>query len=294
MKIGYFADGPWSHKALAKIIEDKSLEIVFICARFDSADPFLRTESERLGIPFVINENINSDGFISYLKGLSCDMFVSMSFNQIFKGDILSLPPLKTINCHAGKLPFYRGRNILNWALINDEKEFGVTVHYVDEGIDTGDIILQNCYSISDSDSYATLLERSYIYCAETLIAAIKAIQTGNVQTINQNTIHPTGFYCPQRRSGDEKLNWNQSSREIFNFVRAICKPGPEARTFINGNEIRINRVELIPEAPAYRAVPGAVLKKDKDFLIVKTSDTFIKVTDWNAGFGIKVGDRLE
>lgn len=294
MKIGYFADGPWSHKALAKIIEDKNLEITFICARFDSTDPFLRMESERLGIPFVINENINSDGFISYLKGLSCDIFVSMSFNQIFKSDILSLPPLKTINCHAGKLPFYRGRNILNWALINDEKEFGVTVHYVDEGIDTGDIILQSCYPISDSDTYATLLERSYIYCAETLLAAIKAIQTGSIQTIKQNTIHPIGFYCPQRRPGDEKLNWNQSSRDIFNFVRAICKPGPEARTFINGNEIRINRVELIPEAPAYKAVPGVVLKKDRDCLIVKTSDTFIKVIDWNAGFGIKVGDRLE
>jgi methionyl-tRNA formyltransferase len=65
-----------------------------------------------------------------------------MSFNQIFKSEIINLPRLKTINCHAGKLPFYRSRNILNWVLINDEKEFGITVHYVDEGIDTGDIIL--------------------------------------------------------------------------------------------------------------------------------------------------------
>ena len=61
-----------------------------------------------------------------------------------------NMPPLKTINCHAGKLPFYRGRNILNWVLINDEREFGITVHYVDEGIDTGDIILQRVFPITD------------------------------------------------------------------------------------------------------------------------------------------------
>ena len=77
-----------------------------------------------------------------------------MSFDQIFKEEIINIPPLKIINCHAGKLPFYRGRNILNWALINDEKEFGITVHYVDFGIDTGDSILQKNYEITDDDDY--------------------------------------------------------------------------------------------------------------------------------------------
>ena len=64
-----------------------------------------------------------------------------MSFNQILKKKIINLPHLKTINCHAGKLPFYRGRNVLNRVLINDENEFGITIHYIDEGIDTGDIV---------------------------------------------------------------------------------------------------------------------------------------------------------
>ena len=73
-----------------------------------------------------------------------------MSFNQIFRKDIINLTPIGIINCHAGKLPFYRGRNILNWVLINDEKEFGITVHFVDEGIDTGDIILQKTFPITD------------------------------------------------------------------------------------------------------------------------------------------------
>jgi methionyl-tRNA formyltransferase len=97
-----------------------------------------------------------------------------MSFNQIFREEIMNMPPLKTINCHAGQLPFYRGRNILNWALINDEKCFGITVHYVDSGIDTGDIILQRTYPINDADNYKSLLEVAYTECANILYDAIK------------------------------------------------------------------------------------------------------------------------
>lgn len=293
MRIGYFADGPWSHQALERIVEDKTLEIVFICARFDTPDPKLQLESERLGIHFITHRNINSDEFRDFLKDSCCDIFVSMSFNQIFKRETFCIPHHKTINCHAGKLPFYRGRNILNWALINDEKEFGVTVHYIDDGIDTGDIIIQECFPISESDDYATLLGRSYAYCADILIKAIKAIQSGNAKRIEQEKIHPVGFYCPQRKDGDEKLNWSLSSREIFNFIRAICKPGPEARTSVNGIEVRINRAELICEAPIYKAIPGAVLKKEGDHLIVKTGDTFIKITEWASNAKIKTGDRL-
>ena len=117
-----------------------------------------------------------------------------MSFNQIFKTEIINLPKLKTINCHAGKLPFYRGRNILNWALINDEKEFGITVHYIDEGIDTGDIVLQRTYPISDEDNYSTLLQVSYVECANILYDAIVMFKKENVDGIKQKDIHPIGF----------------------------------------------------------------------------------------------------
>ena len=84
-----------------------------------------------------------------------------MSFNQIFKQSIISLPELGIISCHAGKLLLYRGRNVLNWVLINDEKEFGITVHYIDEGIDTGDIIIQKSFQIKDTDTYKSLLEKA-------------------------------------------------------------------------------------------------------------------------------------
>lgn len=293
MKIGYFADGPWSHQALAKLLSDETLQVAFICAREDTPDPVLRAESIKNGLEFITHPKINSKDFLDRMRAYGCDLHVSMSFNQIFRNEIINLPPLKTINCHAGKLPFYRGRNILNWALINDEKEFGITVHYVDEGIDTGDIILQYCYPITDDDNYSTLLEYAYEGCANTLYDAIKVVQKNNVKPIVQKNIHPLGFYCSARREGDERLDWNQKSRGVFNFVRAICRPGPEARTFLGEKEIKINRVQYLPDAPVYRGVVGAVVGRDNNCFFVKTSDSYIKVTDWSGYPRPRMGDRL-
>lgn len=295
LNIGYFADGPWSHRAFEKLISDKDISISFICVRFDTKDETLKNYAQIHNIDYLKHENINSNDFISTIKKYKCDLFVSMSFNQIFKTKLFNIPRLKTINCHAGKLPFYRGRNILNWALINDENEFGITVHFIDEGIDTGDIILQRCFKISDSDTYETLLETSYIECANILYDSIVLFKEKNVKTKRQIDIHPTGFYCTQRKIGDEILNWNQTSREIFNFVRAICYPGPKARAFINNYEMKINKVELINDAPTFKCITGAILNKEKDgSLLVKTKDSFIKITNYEIDGKIKVGDRFE
>ena len=294
LNIGYIADGPWSHEAFEKLINDNEIKISFICVRFDTKDNTLKKYAKKYNIEYVKHENINSDEFISIIEKYNCDLFVSMSFNQIFKTRIINLPKYKTINCHAGKLPLYRGRNILNWALINDEKEFGITVHYVDEGIDTGDIILQKNYQISDKDNYRTLLERAYVDCANILYDAIVMFKVGFVKAIKQDEIHPVGFYCSQRKIGDEILNWNQTSREVFNFVRAVCYPGPMARAMINGKEMKINRVEYINNAPIYRCIIGAILNKSNDGFLVKTQDSFVKVTEYEYEGIFKIGDRFD
>ena len=152
--------------------------------------------AKECNIDVLYTPNVNSDDFLSQLKEYPSELYVSMSFNQIFKKEILNIPNKSVINCHAGKLPYYRGRNILNWALINDEKEFGITVHYVDAGIDTGDIILQDTYPITDQDTYRTLLERAYESCPDILYRAIKLIQKDQVQVIRQDDINPVGLYC--------------------------------------------------------------------------------------------------
>ena len=294
IKIGYFGDGPWAHEALKRLIRDNSIEIKFVTVRYDKRDPELMELAQRNDIPVEIHQNVNSDVFLNKISKYNVDLFVSMSFNQIFKIGTINYPPLKTINCHAGKLPFYRGRNILNWALINDEKEFGITVHYIDEGIDTGDIILQRTYPITDEDDYSTLLNTAYTGCADVLYDAIKQIQLGTVHITRQDTIDPVGMYCGMRKLGDEILNWNLSSREIFNFVRAICRPGPMATSTLNGQEIKINKVREVKGAHQYINTPGQILGKTKQGFYVKTKDTFIEVTEYVYNGKIRIGDRME
>lgn len=294
MKIGYFADGPWSHKAFEKIIADSELKIEFICVRFDTKDDTLKKYCSAYEIDYLMDKNINSKEFSEVIAQYNCDLFVSMSFNQIFKNRIINMPRLKTINCHAGKLPFYRGRNILNWVLINDEKEFGITIHYMDEGIDTGDIILQKTFPITDMDDYSTLLDRAYKECASLLFQSIKEIQNETVARKEQKSIHPVGFYCSDRRIGDEIIDWNQSSREVFNFIRSICSPGPQARTFYKNIEVCVNRSEFIHDAPSYKGIPGAVLKANEKELIIKTKDSFIRIIEWSCKEKIKTGSRLK
>jgi len=293
IKIGYFADGPWSHQAFDRLANDPSVEISFVVPRKGSRDKALIQLAREHQIPCHENVLINSPEFLEQAAGYGCDLFVSMSFNQIFREPLLNIPKWGSINCHAGKLPFYRGRNILNWALINDEKEFGITVHHIDTGIDTGDIISQQTYPIRDSDTYRTLLERSYTYCADLLHESIKKIQDGTDTRIRQSEIHPVGFYCGMRGEGDEIIDWNQSSRHLFNFIRAVCDPAPKATTFFKGQTVRINKAKMIPDAPAYIGIPGQVVGTTSDGFVVKTQDTTLELLEIDSPVPLKTGDRL-
>ena len=293
MKIGYFGDGPWSHLALEKLLFDRSIEIMFICARFDNPDKSLEKIALKIKVPFLFNSDVNSASFIDGIEQFNCDLFISMSFNQIFRQKIRTLPRVGVINCHAGKLPFYRGRNILNWALINDEKEFGITVHFVDDGIDTGDIIRQRVFPIIDEDNYQTLLNRSYIGCSEILYEAVQEIQSGNFETIKQNSIDPIGSYFSQRLPGDEAIDWNQDSREIFNFVRALTFPGPLALTHYGDNFVRVSRAVPVYEMRPYKSIPGSIIGKPKGFIRVKTKNTAVDIVTSLDSKEFRIGHRL-
>ena len=293
MKIGYFADGPWAHRAFELLIVDTRFRIQFICVRYDSGDIVLEKYARNHGIDLLRHRRVSSKDFLVSVEKYDCDIFVSMSFNQIFTTNFIKATPLRTINCHAGLLPFYRGRNVLNWVLINDEKEWGITVHYVDEGIDTGDIILQTRFRITDEDDYSTLLVKAQEECASILVEALVLLYLGEATRTYQKTIHPVGLYCVQRKMGDERLNWNQSSRSVFNFVRAICPPGPSARSLLKGEEMQIHRVSLIQNAPAYNLIPGAVIGRTSNSIIVKTFDTCISIENYTYTGIIRIGDRF-
>ena len=113
-----------------------------------------------------------------------------MSYNQILENEIINSVKKKIINCHAGKLPFYRGRSILNWVLINGEKDFGITTHFINNKIDKGNIINQKIFKINKKDNFHSLLKnQTYTECPNLLYKSIKEIQTNKYKSIPQTRI---------------------------------------------------------------------------------------------------------
>lgn len=275
MRILFFGDGPWAQIALKKIKEFNEIDVLGVVLRYDTQDYVLRSIAEGYNIPVYANENINSREFIQFVKDLNLDLSVSMSFNQIIKKELRNVIKNGFINCHAGKLPNYRGRNILNWALINNEKEIGITAHFIDDGIDTGDIISQTIMPIEKEDDYSTLLNKAINKCPEVLLDAIIKIKENRVSTIKQS--HINGSYFSYRRNGDEFIDWNWSSIRIYNFIRAIVRPAPGAQTYLEGKKIFIWESELV-DFPGYISTEGEIIRKENDGVIVKTGDNALKI----------------
>lgn len=298
LKLIYFGDGPWACKSLKKILSDKTIAVQAVVLRYDKPDLILKELAISHNLPVFCVSNVNDIDFIKICEDFSTDLCVSMSFDQIVKKRLRTLPHLGFINCHAGKLPFYRGRNILNWAIINDEKEFGITVHYLDDGVDTGDIIEQKLYPILDNDKYADILEKAYEGTTDTLYSAIQKIKNNEVKAVKQS--HLDGSYFSYRRFPDEHIDWNWPARRIYNLIRAITKPGPGARTFFGDKEIVIWTSKLLDNIKPYISTPGEVIGRTPSGIIVKTGDTAIEIIDYKYlsntnenPVKIKVGSRL-
>lgn len=309
MKIGFFGDGPWAERALLQLMQDTRYTIAFVAVRASRPDRKLIGLAERHGISVLCPASVNSAESIGEIGRFKADLHVSMSYDQILRETILALPPRGTLNCHAGALPFYRGRNPLTWAIINGEEEFGVTVHWVDLGIDTGDIVVQIKKPIRPHDTYATLLALAEDLCAGALVKAISDVYENKDQRIAQATIDPVGMYCCRRREGDEEIDWTRETVYIERFVRALVPPGPGARTTLKDAPYAVLATQLIDHATPYIGAAGEVIGRDADGIVVKSGDTVLRLTRWapvlsdrslgeavvpDAPRGVRLGRNLE
>jgi methionyl-tRNA formyltransferase len=281
MRIGFFGDGLWAERALQQLAQDERYTISFLAVRASRPDQKLIALAENHGIPVLCPASINSAEILAEIGKFAADLHVSMSYDQIFRKEILSLPPRGTLNCHAGALPFYRGRNPLTWAIINGEKEFGVTVHWVDLGIDTGDIVVQIKAPILPSDTYATLLTSAEDLCASALVQAVSDVYEKKDRRIVQATIDPVGMYCCRRREGDEEIDWASDTAHIGRFIRALVPPGPGARTTWKDAPYAILSAEELDYAKPYIGAAGEVIGRDSGGILVKSGDTFIRLRRW-------------
>ncbi len=292
LKIGYFADGIWALNALKMLHKDKDFKLCFLVPRFEKADEMLIKEAQKYGIAVIKSANINTHQFAQSIEKFNCDLLVSMSFNQIFKKELLDSCPI--INCHASKLPFYRGRNPINWALINDEKEFGISVHFVDSSIDTGDIILQKSFAIQESDDYTSLLNIAHKHCAKLLFESLKLFVRGKIQRIKQESIDKTGSYYPPRKQGDEIIDFSKSTREIFNFIRALNAPDLGALAFIGKESIRLYESEICLMPFKSEFANGLILALDEKGFLLKLKDGVLKINKFAFKGTLKAGLMLK
>jgi len=215
-------------------------------------------------------ENLKDENFIQTLKSISPDLIIVVAF-RILPKEVFNIPPLGSVNLHASLLPKYRGAAPINWAIIDGETETGVTTFFINERVDTGNIILQKKIKIDPDETAGELHDKLAILGAEALLETVKLIESGNVKTIPQDDSQATP--APKIRKEMCQINWlAKTSIQIHNFVRGLS-PQPGAFTFLNGKLVKIYRTKISDNFKSFESEkalkPGQLIaEKDKLYAI--------------------------
>ena len=209
-----------------------------------------------------------------FLEDKSCDVMVSVNYLFIIEEKVIKLAKKLCFNVHGSLLPKYRGRTPHVWAIINNEKETGITAHVIDEGCDTGDIIKQVKVKINQEDTGASILEKYkelYIPLAESVLSDFTL---NALNFIKQDESKAT--YFGKRTPEDGRIDWNWSAERIINWVRAQAYPYPGSFTYYNNNKIIIDKVSKSDYCFHYNVDNGTILSKNP--LIVKCCNSALKL----------------
>ena len=211
------------------------------------------------GIPILAPRDINDPEVISRLALLKPDLMVMSGYTRILREKILAVPPLGTINLHGGRLPHYRGASPINWQIINGEKIGACTILYADEGIDTGDIIIEQEYEILPEDTATTVLEKTLEIFPGLLVKALRQIQGGTATRVPQD--RSAGAYYAKRYPQDGRILWDRMTAEmVHHLCRALTPPYPGAFTCLNGKKVIVWKTRLLDET--VKGVPGRITLK--------------------------------
>jgi methionyl-tRNA formyltransferase len=297
LRLVLFGDGPWAAHSLTRLAADGHV-IAAVVERVRPSDHSLGQAARALGVPVLRPPKAAALGFVREIEALAPDLGISISYDQILRPALLATALNGFVNFHAGMLPRYRGRNVINWAIINGEEEIGITAHVMDAGIDTGDIILQRALPIGWTDTYGDVLARVVAAFPNIVSEAIALVASGCAVPVAQAPERAT--YFGGRGPGDEWLDWSNTSRELHNKIRAITHPGPGARTLLGDREVVIWRAYYEPSWPSYIATPGQVVGRCADgSAVVKTGDSTILIQDVQVAGGASgapcwpIGTRL-
>ncbi len=218
------------------------------------------------GLPVLQPTNIRTPQFLEEVKKISPDIIIVAAYGKILPGSLLNFPPMGTVNVHGSLLPKYRGAAPIQWALINGEKETGITIMQMDEGMDTGDILLQVSLSITDEDTAGTLFAKMADLGGNALLRALSLLKNNELTPVKQDDA--LSCEAPMLTKEQGHIDWHQAAEKLHCLIRGL-DPWPSAYGFHNSRRFRFFR----PEVVAYTGseAPGTICRADKNGLLIAT-----------------------
>ena len=260
------------------------------------------------GLEVFQPEKINDEESIKRIKEFNPDIILVVAYGQILSNPILNIPKIGCINIHGSLLPKYRGAAPINRAVINGEKETGITFMFMKEKVDAGDIIFQEKIDILPDETYGELYYRLSDLSARSLPKLLKKIKSGKIERISQDNKLVT--FARKMNKEDGKIDWSDKGEKVYNLVRGTI-PYPGAFTYYKGRKLKITRARFLNdykvETDAISPKPGRMVRTEKDAILISTGDKgVIKIlrlipagskeltaSEFVNGYKIKVGEVL-
>lgn len=246
MRIILLGHNKWACLTLRALVEAKH-DVVAVVAETDAFDreeaqvyarfarfgayESLKDAADGMGIPVLQPQDVNKSSFVDRLSGMHPDLLVCVSYHAIFRAPLLAVFSGRLINAHLAPLPHYRGRAPINWAIINGEDHTAVTVHLIDEGVDTGPILVQRRVPICEEDRAIDVVLRALPVFPVAVLAAVEQMAQGTSHPVRQDPAD--GSYFPRRTPEDGLVNWDsETAQDIHRKIRALTDPYPGAYAF--------------------------------------------------------------
>jgi methionyl-tRNA formyltransferase len=232
--------------------------------------------ADKHGIPVLQPTNLKSPEFLEELKSYRADVQVVVAFRMLPES-VWAMPPLGTFNLHASLLPDYRGAAPINWAIINGEKETGVTTFFLQHEIDTGSVIFQEKEPIYPEDNVGTLYERLMIKGANLVLKTIEGLEKGNLSPKMQDE-NLAKNHAPKIFKETSEIDWNKSAESIYNMIRGLS-PYPAAWTIFEKKNCKVFLTE-IDEKNYPGLTPGDFFSDGKTHLTYQTGKGSLKILE--------------
>jgi len=226
------------------------------------------------GLKVLQPQNLKSPEFIEELRSLNADLQIVVAFRMLPEV-VWDMPTLGTYNLHSSLLPKYRGAAPINWAVINGEKETGVTSFKLQHKIDVGDILFQEKTEIGEEETAGELHDRLMHIGAGVVLKTVNAIKKGEVKLISQDSLLATK--APKIFTEDCEIDWNNSTDKVFNFIRGLS-PYPGAWTTLEGKNFKIFKVSKDIDEKSYEI--GEIISDNKRYIKIATKEGVLNILE--------------